>query len=115
MRRVLKSVGVPIASQRAERNAASELIGNDVTITDSDTLFTTDEDVVEKPMVTLTNTKLTTLLESQKESLTLHDGAILMTKKVDLNYKRLQSTQSQYTSHGVPFFDVGLFFTERLI
>ncbi|GFR65653.1 immune-associated nucleotide-binding protein 5 [Elysia marginata] len=76
MRRVLKGCGVTIANERAERKAASELIGDDVTVTEM--LFTTDEDVVEKPMVRLTNVseKLTKMLESQKESLTWHDGAI---------------------------------------
>ncbi|GFR85064.1 amine oxidase [Elysia marginata] len=76
MRHVLKGCGVTIANERAERKAASELIGNDVTVTEM--LFTTDEDVVEKPMVRLTNIseKLTKLLESQRESLTWHDGAI---------------------------------------
>ncbi|GFS05270.1 NRAG8 protein, partial [Elysia marginata] len=75
MRRVLKGCGVTIANEHAEQKAESELIGNDVTVTEM--LFTTDEDVVEKPMVRLTNSeKLTKLLESQRESLRWHDGAI---------------------------------------
>ncbi|GFN96998.1 amine oxidase [Plakobranchus ocellatus] len=77
MRRVLKGRGVKIAHEGAERKVAKELIGDDVTVTEM--LFSSaDDDLVEKSMVKLTNIseKLTKLLESQRESLTWHDGAI---------------------------------------
>ncbi|GFO05389.1 ATP-dependent RNA helicase a-like protein [Plakobranchus ocellatus] len=77
IRTVLKGRGVKIAQEGVERKVAKELIGDDVTVTEM--LFSSaDDDLVEKPMVKLTNNseKLTKLLESKRESLTWHDGAI---------------------------------------
>ncbi|GFS00066.1 amine oxidase [Elysia marginata] len=65
IKRVLKGCGVTVAHEGAERKVASELVGDDVTVTEM--LFADDDDVVEK---------VTKLLESQRDSLTWHDGAI---------------------------------------
>ena len=53
-----------------------ELIGDDVTV--KEMLFSAGDDLVEKPMVGLTKMceKITGLLESQRDSITWHDGAI---------------------------------------
>ncbi|GFN81996.1 amine oxidase [Plakobranchus ocellatus] len=77
IRRVLKGRGEKIAHEGAERKVAKELIGDDVTVTEM--LFSSAGDgLVEKQMVKLTNIgeKLTKFLESQRESLMWHDGAI---------------------------------------
>ncbi|GFO15139.1 nrag8 protein [Plakobranchus ocellatus] len=77
IRRVLKESGVTMAHEGAERKVMNELVGDDVTVTEM--LFSSaDDDLVEKPMVRFTNIgeKLTKLLESQRENLTWHDGAI---------------------------------------
>ena len=77
LKRVFKENGVTFAHEGAERKVAKDLIGNDVKVTEM--LFSsTDDDLVEKPMVMLTDIseKITELLESQKDKLTWHDGAI---------------------------------------
>ncbi|GFO28488.1 amine oxidase [Plakobranchus ocellatus] len=77
IRRVLKGRGVKIAHEGAERKVVKELIGDDVTVTEM--LFSSaDDDLVEKQIMKPTNIseKLTKLLESKRESLTWHDGAI---------------------------------------
>ena len=77
MKRVFKENEVTFAHEGAEQKVAKDLIGNDVKVTEM--LFSsTDNDLVEKPMVMLTDIseKITELLESQRDKLTWHDGAI---------------------------------------
>lgn len=76
IRRILKCSRGDNYSWGTERKFASELTCDDVTI--SVMLFCTDNDVIKKPMVRLTNIrkKLKKLLESQREIITWHDRAI---------------------------------------
>ena len=82
MKRVFKENGVTFAHEGAERKVAKDLIGNNVKVTEM--LFSsTDDDIVEKPMVMLIDIseKITELVESQRDKLNFYTTCLTLAEE----------------------------------